>query len=74
MYIFLIGNIRSSLIYLCGFQLLVLLPELIVIFSFVCTNSKSSSKVKFRPASNHCKRVLETPNLIMLIKQESIIS
>ena len=38
MYISLIANIRSSLIYLYGFQLLVLLPEFIVIFSFVCTN------------------------------------
>ena len=32
----------------------------------------SASKVKFRQASNHCKR--ELPNLHMLIKQESITS
>ena len=44
------------------------------LFFCLYQHNKSSSKVKFRPASNHCERVLEAPNLIMLIKQESIIS
>ena len=34
-------------------------------------DKSSDSKVKFRQASNHCKRVLEVPNLHMLIKQKS---
>ena len=49
MYISLIVNaiIKSSLTHLCGFKLLVLLPS-------------SESKVKFRQASNLCKRVLKS--------------
>ena len=34
-------------------------------------NKSSESKVKFRQASNCCERVLELPNLHMLIKQKS---
>ena len=34
-------------------------------------NKSSESKVKFRQASNRCKRVLKLPNLHMLLKQES---
>ena len=37
-------------------------------------DESSDSKVKFRQASNCCKRVLQLPNLHMLIKQESITS
>ena len=34
-------------------------------------NKSSESKVKFRQASNRCKRVLEAANLHMLLKQKS---
>ena len=34
-------------------------------------NKSSESKVKFRQASNRCKRVLKLPNLHMLLKQKS---
>ena len=51
MYISLMLNIRSSLTHLHGFQLL------------VHTWFSSESKVKFRQASNHCKRALEATKL-----------
>ena len=36
---------------------------------FVCTNNKSSeSKIKFRQASNHCKRALEAAKLAYATK------
>ena len=34
-------------------------------------NKSSESKVKFRQASNHCKRVLEATKLAMLLKQKN---
>ena len=37
-------------------------------FFFVCTNNKSESKVKFRQASNPCKRVLEAAKLAYTTK------
>ena len=62
MYISLIISIRSSLIHLHGFQLLVLL------------NKSFKSKVKFRQASNHCKRVLEAATLAYAIKTKDSIT
>ena len=61
MYIFLIVSIRSSLIHLHGFQLLVQLPYFVEITSFNLfqQNKSSESKVKFRQVSSHYKRVLE---------------
>ena len=37
-------------------------------------NKSSESKVKFRQASNRCKRFLKLPNLHMLLKQKSLIT
>ena len=76
MYISLIENIRSSVIHLHGFQLLVLLPVHKNYFFRVYQREKSSdSKVKFRQASNCCKRVLEAVKLAYANKtKESITS
>ena len=65
MYISLIENIRSSLTHLHGFQLLVLLPWFIGItfFYFYQKGKSSEYKVKFRPATNRCKSVLEAAKL-----------
>ena len=41
------------------------------VFRLYQQNKSSESKVKFRQASNRCKRVLETANLHMLLKQKS---
>ena len=77
MYISLIENIRSSLIHLHGLQLLVLLPQFIEV-TFFCLYQReksSDSKVKFRQASNRCKRVLEATKLAYANEtKESIIS
>ena len=58
-------RIRSSLTYLHGFQLIVLLPWFIEItfFQLQQGNKSSESKIKFRQPSNHCKRVQEAANL-----------
>ena len=74
MYISLIINIRSSLIHPHGFQLVMLLMWLIEVSSFICTNNKSASKVKFRQASNCCKRVLETAKLVYVNKTKESIT
>ena len=64
MYISLIINIRSSLIHLHGFPLLLLLPLLIEITFWLQQQDKSSkSKVKFRQASYPSKRILEAAKL-----------
>ena len=55
MYISLIVNIRSSLIHLHGFQLLVL-PLHIEITSFVCSSLINRLNVKFRQSINCCKK------------------
>ena len=62
MYISLIISIRSSFIHLHDFQLLVLL------------NKSFKSKVKFRQASNYCKRVLEPAALAYAIKTKEPIT
>ena len=76
MYISLIENVRSSLTHLHGFQLLVLLPSFIEIIFFRLYQRETSSdpKIKFRQASNHCKRVLETAKLAYANKTNSITS
>ena len=76
MYIPLIENIRSSLTHLHGFQPLVLLPVHRKHFFRLYQKDKSSaSKVKFRQASNHCKRALEPDRLAYVNKtKEPIIS
>ena len=43
-------------------------------FHFYQQNKSSESKLKFRQASNRCRRVLEAANLHMPGKQESIFS
>ena len=69
-YISLIVSIRSNLTHLHDVQQLLLLPE-IFCFLFV----PAESKVKFRQASNHCKRVLEAAKLGYATKtKESITS
>ena len=73
MYISLIVSI-SIKYHLHGFQQLVLLPYFIEIFFFHLyqQNKSSKSKVKFRQASNHCKRVLEAAKLpYAILKQKS---
>ena len=77
MYIFLILSIRSNLTHLHGFQQLVLLPQSIEItfFRLYQQNKSSESKVKFRQASNRCKRVLEAAKIAYATKtKESITS
>ena len=77
MCISLIENIRSSLIRLYGFQLLLLLP-IVHKNHFFCMyqkNKSSDSKVKFRQASNCCNRVLEAAKIAYANKtKESITS
>ena len=74
-YIFLIENIKSSLTHLHGFQLLVLLPQFIEMTFFICTKRINLLHVKFRQASNPCKRVLEDAKLAYANKtKESITS
>ena len=61
MYISLIVNIRSRFSHLYGFELLPLLSQLIET-NFFCLyqqNNSCESTVKFKRASNRCKRVLE---------------
>ena len=82
MYIFLILSIRSSLTHLCGFQLLVQLPQLIEITYFVSTtrinplNLKQDRLQDIRTSSDRLviisKGFLKLPNLHMLIKQKSL--
>ena len=77
MYISLIKNIRPSLTYLHGFQLLVLLSWFVKITFFHLYQKDKSfeSKLKFRQASNCCKRVLEAAKLAYANKtRESITS
>ena len=64
MYISFIVSIRSNL-HLNGFQLLLLLPQIIEITFFLLYQQSKSfeSKVKFRQASNFCKSVLEAAKL-----------
>ena len=75
MYVSLIVSIRSSFTHLHGFEQLVLLSKLIEIIFFVCTNRKKSSesKVKFRQASNRCKRVLKAAKLAYATKTKGSI-
>ena len=75
MYISLIESIRSSLIHLHGFQLLVLKIEIYRNHFFcLCQKDKfSESKVKFRQASNRFKRVLEAAKLAYVNKTNQYI-
>ena len=74
-YISLIVSIGSNLTHLHGFQQLVLLPQFIEITFFVCNNRINLLNVKFRQASNRCKRALETTKLAYATKtKESITS
>ena len=69
--------VRSSLTQLLGFWLLVLLPWFIEITFIICINRINllNLKVKFRQASNCCKRVLEAAKLVYATKtKESITS
>ena len=71
MHISLKENIRSRSLTHHGFQLLVLLP----LFHLYQNDKSTESKVKFRQASNHCKRVLEAAKLAYANKtKESITS
>ena len=75
MYISLIENIGSSLTDLHGYQLLVLLPWFIeIIFCLYQKDKSSTSKVKFRQASNCCKRVLEAAKLAYTNKTKESIT
>ena len=74
-------SIRSSLTHLHGFQLLCCCHSLSLFFTEITffrlyqTDKSSESKVKFRNASNRCKRVLEAPKLPYANKtKESITS
>ena len=74
MYISLIIRIRSSLTYLHGFQLLVLLPWFIEITFFIC--SKRINLLSLKESSDRlvivAKAFLKLPNLHILIKQKSL--
>ena len=63
-------NMKSSLIHLHGFQLLVLLP-LIIEITFFCTNIIDLPHLKYNSDRLVivAKRLLQLPNLLMLIKQ-----
>ena len=77
MYISLIVCIRSSLTHLHGFQLLLLLLQFIeiIFFRLYLQSKPSSSKVKFRQATNCCKWVLEAAKLAYATNtKESITS
>ena len=69
-------SIRSNLTNLHGFQLLVLLPQFIEItfFRLYQKDESPDSKVKFRQASNHCKRVLEAAKLAYANKTKGSIT
>ena len=75
-YIYLIENIRSSLNHLHRFQLLVLLPQFIEItfFHLYQKDKSPGSKVKFRQASNRCKRVLDAAKLAYANKTKEPIT
>ena len=70
MHISLKENIRSRSLTHHGFQLLVLLP----LFHLYQNDKSSESKVKFRQASNHCKRVLEAAKLAYANKTKESIA
>ena len=59
----LIVSIRSSLTYLHGFQLLVLLSQFVEITFFVCTNRINRLSTKSRSNSNRFKSFLEGEKL-----------
>ena len=63
-------SIRPGLMYLHGFQLLVLLPKAIEITSFVCTNPLHL-KWGLDRLLIVAKGFLKVPNLLMLIKQKN---
>ena len=75
MYISLIKSIRSNLTHLHGFQQLELLPQLIETFFFcLYQHNKSESKVKFKQASNCCRRFLEAAKLTYATKTKEFIT
>ena len=79
MYISLNRSIRPNLTHLHRFQLLVLLAAAIThrnhFFRLYQQNKSYESKIKFRQASNHCKRVLGAAKLAYATKtKESIAS
>ena len=69
MYISLIIRITSSLIYSMVFSSLHCCHSSQK--SLYQQNKSCESKIKFRQASNHCKRVLEAAKLHMLVKQKT---
>ena len=71
MYISLIVSIRSTLAHLHGFQLHALLSYVKEI-TFVCTNSINLLKLKFRQASDCCKRILEGAKLACTNKTKAL--
>ena len=71
MYISLVVSIRSTLVHLHGFQLHVLLSYVKEI-TFVCTNSINLLKLKFRQASDCCKRILEGAKLAYANKTKTL--
>ena len=73
MYISLILSIRSSLTHLHGFLLLVLLQKSFF-FHLHQQNTSSESQVKFRKASNYCKRVLQLAKLAYANKTKEAIT
>ena len=76
MYISRIVNIRSSLIYFQGFQLLPLLPKAHRghLFCFYEQNQSSASKVKLTQVINYFKRVFEAAKISYADTKESITS
>ena len=78
MYIYHIENIKSSLIHLHGFSCLCCCCNIVHrnhFFRLYQREKSSDSKVKFRQASNCCKRVLEAAQLAYANKtKESITS
>ena len=76
MYISLIEKIGSNLTHLHGFQLLVVaaIVHRNYFFCFYKKDKSSDSKVKFRQASNRCKRVLEAAKLAYANKTKESIT
>ena len=68
MYMSLIVGIRSNLTHHHGFQLLSIVYRNHFL-RFNKQNKSSDSTVKFRQASNRCKKVLEVAKLAVMIKQ-----
>ena len=72
-YISLIVNIRSSLIPWFSVSFAGAIAQRNLFIHLYQQNKSSVSKLKFKHASNRCKKFLKLPNLLMLIKQKRLL-